>query len=78
MKRLLPEAAYDFWVEDCRDGMESHKMGTLAEAKAEKNILLKSWRARFPCQLDIRWQVNEHKVLYLLAIIEPKKRRARR
>lgn len=77
MKRLLPEAAYDFWVEDCRDGMESHMLDTLKEAKAEKRILVKSWRAQFACQLDIRWRVNEHKVLDLIEGAK-KKRRGRK
>jgi hypothetical protein len=66
-QRKLPEAAYDFWVRDCRDGQESYTVDTLKEAKTDKRRFVKEWRAMFACQLDIRWRINEDKVLALIA-----------
>jgi hypothetical protein len=74
-KRKLPEAAYDFWVEDCRDGQKSYTYDTMEEAQRAKRGFIKEWRARFACQLEILWRVNEDKVL---ALIADAKRRAKR
>ena len=70
-RRLLPEAAYDFWAEDDRDGETTPKRDTLAEAKADQ----KAQRARFSSWsrgcIQLRWAVNERKVLRLLSTGAP-------
>lgn len=65
--RILPEAAYDFWARDGRDGEVGWTRDTLAAAKAD----VKDWRAKLkswqrPC-IELVWSVNERKVLRLLA-----------
>lgn len=76
-RRLLPEAAYDFWVRDGRDGETSTRRDTLAEAQADAKRWRKTvdpWRRSV---FEIRWAVNETKVLRLLRSAhvqgEPKK-----
>ncbi len=65
-KRLLPEAAYDFWAVDDRDGETGPKRDTLAEARAD----VRRWRSKElsykRCVICLEWEVNERKVLRLL------------
>ena len=65
-RRILPEAAYDFWAEDGRDGEARPVRDTLAEAKKDA----KAWRAGMKdwqrCVITVEWEVNEKKVLALL------------
>ena len=65
-RRWLPEAAYDFWALDGRDGDKGWTRDTLAAAKLDA----KTWRAKLksyqrPC-IQVVWAVNERKVLALL------------
>lgn len=75
-KRLLPEAAYDFWVRDGRDGEERSRRHSLADALSDQ----RAWRATIRkwqrCCITVEWAVNERKVLRLLqqASEEPKER----
>lgn len=66
-RRLLPEAAYDFWAYDCRDGEKRPKRDTFAEALAE----VKHWRKALDSWkrscIYVDWKINEKKVLRLLA-----------
>lgn len=65
-RRLLPEAAYDFWAHDARDGENRPKRDTMAEAQLE----VREWRkALDPWKrscIYVEWRVNERKVLRLL------------
>lgn len=67
-RRLLPEAAYDFWARDGRDGEEGRRRDSLAFARRDarrwKATILDSWRR---CVITVEWAVNERKVLRLLA-----------
>ncbi len=70
-KRILPEAAYDFWAHDGRDGEEGPRRDTLAEARADARAMRKVARSKphvfFSHQIWVAWAVNERKVLRLLA-----------
>ncbi len=65
-RRILPEAAYDFWARDGRDGERSHVCDTLRDARA----VTKEWRATLDawnrCVITVGWEVSERKVLRLL------------
>lgn len=65
-RRILPEAAYDFWAEDGRDGEQGASRDTMAEARVDA----KAWRATLSswqrCVITVEWKVNERKVLALL------------
>ena len=69
-RRKLPEECYDFWVEDGRDGEESRVFPTYFEAAHKRS----EWRAKLPTYerlvIQVRWQVNEEKVLKLLKAYE--------
>ena len=61
-RRKLPDAAYDFWAVDSRDGERRPIRDTLAEAKADAAKWrngLSSWNR---CCISVDWQVNEGKV----------------
>ena len=65
-RRLLPEAAYDFFAYDNRDGEEGEVRDTLKEAQAD----VKAWRKtldvwRRPV-IEVCWRHNERKILALL------------
>lgn len=65
-RRILPEAAYDFWAEDSRDGERLPIRDTLSEARkdaAERRASLEFWRR---CVISVEREVNERKVLRLL------------
>lgn len=66
-RRLLPEAAYDFWCRDSRDGEVTPRVDTMAEARVElreRRSRVRRWWMRSAWQ--IQWGVNERKVLVLL------------
>jgi len=66
----LPEAAYDFWARDGRDGEESPKRDTLAEGNAEVKYMADRFSAHgktwVRACITLEWAVNERKVLRLL------------
>jgi hypothetical protein len=64
-RRLLPEAAYDFWARDGRDGEEGPRRESIAAARSDKA----TWPVRHAYQrsaITVEWAVNERKVLALL------------
>lgn len=66
MRRFLVEAAYDFWARDQRDGETGPMRDTLAEARADVRRIrstLEHWKRP---AIELRWAVNERKVLRLL------------
>jgi hypothetical protein len=65
-RRILPEAAYDFWAEDGYDGEKGPVRDSLAHARSDAKV----WRADSVkwkrCRIKVWWRVNERKVLALL------------
>ena len=70
VRRILPEAAYDFWAHDGRDGERGAMRDTAAEARADVKRIratLDHWKR---AAIQLQWAVNERKVLRLLATKE--------
>jgi len=68
-RRLLPEAAYDFWVCDGRDGETTPRRDTIAEARKDRARFIRAQvvPAYMRCCFTVEWCVNERKVLCLLS-----------
>lgn len=64
--RLLPGAAYDFFVRDNRDGEESKYFDTLAEARAVAQVWKRRLAREDRCVIQVCWYLNERKILALL------------
>lgn len=65
-RRLLPEAAYDFWAVDCRGGERGSVRNTIAEARKDARAMrapLEWYQRRV---IEVWWRVSERKVLRLL------------
>ncbi len=67
-RRTLPEAAYDFWATDGRDGERGVVRDTLLAARAD----VRKWRRTLVpwsrCVIHVEWEVSEMKVLRLLGV----------
>ena len=74
-RRLLPESAYDFTVRDGYDGEETGPFDTKSEAVAQLRIQRAKEHSWNRCRITLEWQVNERKVLRLLANRPAKKAR---
>jgi hypothetical protein len=70
-RRLLPEAAYDFWALDGRDGEKGPLRATLKAARKDARDMRREARKKphifFSSQIWVEWSVNEEKVRRLLA-----------
>jgi hypothetical protein len=66
----LPDAAYDFWALDGRNGETGPRRATIADARKDARAMRRVARARphvfFACQIWVEWALNERKVLSLL------------
>jgi hypothetical protein len=65
-RRLLPEAAYDFFTHDGRDGEMGPDRDTLVEAQADARRIRKglvSWKR---CVITLEWSMSEKKIARLL------------
>ena len=64
--RLLPEAAYDFFTRDGRDGEEGERRDTMAEAREDARKLRAAMPSYKRPAIEVWWRINERKVLRLL------------
>ena len=67
-RRLLPEGAYDFWVEDDRDGERRGPFRSIKEARNKQRAWRRCVVPRCRGCIQVMWKVNERKVLRLLQI----------
>ncbi len=69
MRRLLPEAAYDFWAYDGRDGERGPTRDTIAAAKVDMRRLRGLLPSYERCVITVEWKLNERKLLTLLTLL---------
>ena len=72
-KRILPEAAYDFYARDGRDGETGPMRSTIHAARKDAREMRGNLPSYSRCVIEVIWCVNETKVLKLL-----QRRRARK